>query len=304
MSRVLVYQANSVQGSATARAVQQAGYTTRVLIRNRSTEESLLKSGFEVAVADLLDREALRRAHESVDQVVLQIPAYSDAFASQAIDNAASALETMGVQSAVIKMANPTPARSWPNSGFSVNAILLDRMRTSAVPFCVVEPTMYLDTFLKPNFRHEIGRLHVIDLPLPEGLRVAWTTVDDAAWLAALLLRDNPCGGAVRCAGAESHAGPELAAMFSAVLNKKIDYRATPIEEFQREIEAAIGPGAAAPVVAKFRLLSGYPDEAANLLSHSHRSDLLPNQFTHTRARDWIWQNRSAFDGTTSVHPG
>src|SRR4051794_20943009 len=45
MSRVLVYQANGVQGAATLRRVRQAGFTSRALIRDASRAAALVDLG-------------------------------------------------------------------------------------------------------------------------------------------------------------------------------------------------------------------------------------------------------------------
>jgi uncharacterized protein YbjT (DUF2867 family) len=295
MLRVLVYQANGVQGAATLRCVQQSGYIPRALIRNSPRNSEPLGHGVEVAVADLTDREALIRAHRCIDYVLLQIPAYSDAFAAEAIDNVAVAMELAGVRGAIVKMASPTPSILAPDTGFSTNAIVRERIRSVTIPAAVIEPTMYLDTFLKPNFRHEITKDKLIDLPLESTLKVAWTTVDDAARLALSVLKTEAWGMTFRCAGATAYDGNELAAEFSAVLGQQIVYSATKLDEFQRGIEGAIGPLAAAPLVAKFNFLSQFPKEARRMLSTVSDAAGLPERFRPTSVRDWISTNREAF---------
>jgi uncharacterized protein YbjT (DUF2867 family) len=296
MSRVLVYQANGVQGGATLRRVQQAGFTARGLIRNASRAAALIDLGFEVAVADFADREALIRAHESVDHVILQIPAYADAFVASAIDNAICAMETARVKGVVIKMANPTSLQATANSGFSANRIVQERMRSSAMPYSVVEPTMYLDTFLKPNLRREIAQERVIELPIERCLKIAWTTVDDAAKLAVSLLQSNAWGVTIRCAGAAAFDGDELAAAFTAILDRRITYRSVDLEIFRRDIESVIGPAAAAPVVAKFGFLARFPEEARRMLGVSTNAVGAPGDFRATDLHDWIRTNRASFD--------
>lgn len=295
MPRVLVYQANGAQGAAVVRHVREAGYATRVLIRNESKSGTFTGQGIEVAVADLLDRDAMARAHESVDHVVLQIPAHADAFVAKAVENAVLAMTLHGVKGTIVKMAHATPAASVPDSGFSANAILLKRLQSCPVPFSVVEPTMYLDTFLKPNFRHEIPVKHVLDLPLPETQKVAWTTIDDSARLAVGLLEAVAYGSTVRCAGATALDGHALAEVFSEALGQGITYRSTPVDVFQREIEAAVGPAAAATVVSKFRFLSRFPAEAERLLAGTFRRiDALPD-FEPTPIAEWVRSNRESF---------
>jgi uncharacterized protein YbjT (DUF2867 family) len=293
MSRVLVYQANGVQGAATLRRVRQAGFTSRALIRDASRAAALVDLGVEVAIADFADREALIRAHQSVDHVVLQIPAYADAFVARATDNAVFAMRAAHVKGAVIKMASPTPSRAVPDSGFSANLVVLERMRSSGIPFAMVEPTMYLDTFLKPNLRREIAHDHVIELPIADALKIAWTTVDDAAKVAVFLLQSRAWGETIRCSGTAAHDGRELAAAFSDVLGRRIDYRSVDLETFKRDLEAALGPAAAAPVIAKFRFLAGFPGEAARMLG---ATSVARAGMESTGVADWIRMNSARFD--------
>jgi uncharacterized protein YbjT (DUF2867 family) len=236
------------------------------------------------------------RAHQDIEFVLLQIPAYSDAFVALAIDNAVVAMESARVKGVIIKMASPTPSFWAPDTGFSTNAIVRERMRSSTIPSAVIEPTMYLDTFLKPNFRREICMEKLIDLPLASSLKVAWTTVDDAAALALAVLNAEAWGMTFRCAGATAYDGHELAAEFSAVLDQQIAYSTTKLDEFQSSLEAAIGPSAAAPVIAKFRFLSRYPGEARRMLSSKFDVADLPVRFRPTAVPDWIRMHRAAFE--------
>jgi uncharacterized protein YbjT (DUF2867 family) len=295
MSRVLVYQANGVQGAAVLRHVRGAGFTARALIRNPSRAAELICRGIEVAVADLTDREALTRAHESVDYAVVQIPAYADAFVARAIENATLAMDSARVKGAIIKMASPSSMHATPDSGFSANLIVLERMVSSATAFSVVEPTMYLDTFLKPNFRREISREKTIDLPIVDTLKIAWTTVNDAARLAVHMLQTQCWGETGRCAGRVGYDGHELAAMFTTALGQEIRYTCTDLDVFQRDIESAIGPAAAAPVVRKFRFLSRFPEEARRMLSVTSNEAAAREGFEPTQVQDWISMNSAHF---------
>lgn len=137
-SRVLVYQANGVQGAATLRRVQQAGFRARALVRNSERAEALEALGFEAAIADLNDREALLRAHDSAEHVILQIPAYADSIVRRATENAVAAMQSVNHRSVIVKMANPTSERVVPDSGFSANAIVAEGLRASGIAYSVV----------------------------------------------------------------------------------------------------------------------------------------------------------------------
>jgi uncharacterized protein YbjT (DUF2867 family) len=289
MSRTLVYQANGVQGAAVVRHLERTGHQIRALIRDGSKAAGFLARGIEVAVADLRDRAALCRAHEGIDHVILQIPARDDAFAEVAIGNAVAAMRETSVLGVIVKMANPTPTMHAANTGFSVNSIIAGEVRRSGIPHSVIEPTMYLDTLLKPSLRREIAEEDRIDLPVDADLPIAWTTTDDAAKLAVLLLERRSFGLQLRCAGVDAWAGPGLAAACSTVLGRRITYRSTSMARFQSDIEAAIGTQAAAPAIAKFRFLSEFQQEARRMLGGTFIADV-PG-FRPTSLQAWIEQN-------------
>ena len=155
---------------------------------------------------------------------------------------------------------------------------------------------MYLDTFLKPNLRREIAYERVIELPIERGLEIAWTTVDDAARLAVSLLQSDVWGETIRCAGAAAFDGDELAAAFTAILERRIAYRSVDLEIFRRDIESVIGPAAAAPVVAKFGFLARFPGEARRMLGVSANAIVARRDFRATNLHDWIRTNRASFE--------
>lgn len=292
MSRVLVYQSNSVQGSAVLVHAQQAGFTIRALVRNMEKASSLVKRGMEVVKSDLVDKQSLIDAHDSVDYVIAQIPAYNDQFAACIIKNSIAAMQKYKIKGAIFKMANPTPGINVPNTGFSVNSIITSEMHASGIPFSVVEPTMYLDTLLKPNIRNEIFSLGVIDLPISQDLKIAWTCVDDAARLSVSLLKERAFGLSVRCAGECAYTGADLATIFTSVLARPVTFKSTQIDQFQQEIEAAIGIENAKPVVSKFRFLFEYCNEAKAMLEAPSGNSRM---FTPTTIRDWIESKKPIF---------
>jgi len=292
MSRVLVYQSNSVQGNAVLEHARQAGLTVRALIRNTAKASFLKQQGFEVVEADLLESKALIDAHESVDFVIAQIPAYSDSFAACAIKNSIAAMRQHKIKGAVLKMANPTPDTDVPDTGFSVNSNIVSEMNSSGIPFTVVEPTMYLDTLLKPNIKNEIATLSLIDLPIDADLKIAWTCVDDAARLSVSLLKEGAFGLTVRCAGDHSYSGTGLANIFASVLGKSMVFKSTDIGKFQQELEAAIGIEKAKPVISKFRFLAEHPKEAQAMLGVQQGEK---PTFKATTVLDWIESNKKFF---------
>ncbi|MBS0198977.1 MAG: NmrA family NAD(P)-binding protein [Proteobacteria bacterium] len=292
MSRVLVYQSNGVQGSAVLEHARQAGFTVRALVRNIEKASPLMHRGFEVVSADFHDREALANAHDSVDYVIAQIPAYSDGFAEEAIKNSVFAMKRHGIKGVILKMANPTPVTSLPDTGFSVNSIIISEMNSSGLLFTSIEPTMYLDTLLKPNIRNEISTLGLIDLPIRGDLKIAWTCVDDAAWLSVSLLKERVFGLTIRCMGEREYCGTDLADIFSAILGKPIGFKSTAVDEFQQEIEAAIGAENAKPVVAKFRFLAEHPTEAQAMLDISREKNWV---FKPTSVQEWLVSKKDQF---------
>ncbi len=153
---------------------------------------------------------------------------------------------------------------------------------------------MYLDNLLKPSARADIVERGIFSPPIASDQRIAWTSVDDCALAAILLLEQDRYGSDHLIGGPESVTGDELAIRLSLGLDRPLTYRAEPLAEFERDVDAAMGPGTGRRVASKFRYFREHPDDANRILAMAHRPGSLPG-FVPTSIRAWARQRRPAF---------
>jgi len=292
---VLVYLANGVQGAAVVRAARQRGVKVRALVRDRPRAQALAASGVELAQGDLRDPASLRLASAGLDHAILQIPIGSQDEMRVATGNALAASVACGLKSLVLKLASASRPASCPEPSFVANAMIEDIVRQSGLPFAIVRPTMYLDNLLKPSARREIAGQGVFAPPIAENQRIAWTSADDCARAAVILLARGARSGDHRIAGPQSVTGKELASKIAAALGRPVVYRAQPLEEFEREVDAAMGPGTGRRVASKFRFFAAYRDEADAMLSGAFAPQPGLEDFRPTSIEEWVRRHKGDF---------
>ena len=292
---VLVYLANGVQGAAAVRAARQCGVKVRALVRDQARAQPLAALGVEFAQGDLRDPASLRLASAGLDHAILQIPIGSQDEMRVATGNALAASVACGLKSLVLKLASASRPASCPEPSFVANAMIEDMVRQSGLPFAIVRPTMYLDNLLKPSARREIAGQGVFAPPIAENQRIAWTSADDCARAAVTLLARGATSGDHRIAGPHSVTGGELASKVATALGRPVVYRAQPLEEFEREVDAAMGPGMGRRVASKFRFFAAHRDEADAMLSGAFTPQPGLEDFRPTPIEEWVRRHKGDF---------
>jgi uncharacterized protein YbjT (DUF2867 family) len=303
---ILVYLANGVQGGAVVRAALRRGFKVRVLVRDRSRAR-LAMPGVELAEGDLRDPASLRAASCGVAHAVLQLPIGAQQDLVAQAGNALSASIACGLTSIILKLASASRPAPCEEPSFVANAMIEDMVRRSGLAFAVVRPTMYLDNLLKPSAREEIVAHGRFTPPIAEPQEIAWTSADDCADAALTLLERGATGGDHRIAGPESVTGDQLAARVAAGLGRPVVYRPQPLEEFERDVDAAMGAGTGRRVASKFRFFASHRLEANAMLAgpfepHPGLEDFRPTsieQWVRRHARDFDDADRLAATGET-----
>ncbi|MEW6639058.1 MAG: NmrA family NAD(P)-binding protein [Pseudomonadota bacterium] len=285
---VLVTLANGVQGGAVVRAALRRGLKVRALVRDRAKAQPLAALGAEIAVGDLSDAEALRAAGRGAGSLVLQVPiGPPDAMRAQAAQ-ALAAAKACGVAALILKLASASRPAPCAEPSFVANAMIEDEVRRAGLPVAVVRPTMYLDNLLKSSALAEIATDGVFAPPIATEQRIAWTSAADCAEAAVTLLMRGVFGGDHRIAGPESVSGDELAARISEGLGRRIVYRAQPLDAFERDVDAAMGPGTGRRVAAKFRFFARHPADADAILAGAFMPQPGLDGFAPQRIADWV----------------
>jgi len=211
------------------------------------------------------------------------------------VENALSASRSCGLTSVILKLASASRRAPCEEPSFVANAMIEDRVRQSGLPFAIVRPTMYLDNLLKPSARQEIVEQGVFMPPIAASQRIAWTSAEDCAEAAVMLLERGVYGGDHRVAGPDSLTGDELANRIGAGLGRSVSYRAQPLGEFERDVDAAMGPGVGRRVASKFYYFARHQDEAEAILAAPFAR--LPG-LEHFQTRDvetWVRRHREDF---------
>ena len=295
---ILVYLAAGVQGSAVVHAALQRGLKVRALVRDRERAAALLPPSVELAEGDLRDAASLRAASTGISHAVLQIPIGSQGDMRIQADNAVSASLASGMKSIVLKLASASRPAPCEEPSFVANAMIEDVVRASRLPFTIVRPTMYLDNLLKPSARKDIVEHGIFAPPIAESQRIAWTSVEDCARAAVTLLERGIVSGDHRIAGPESVDGNELVTRIGAGLGRRIAYRQQPLDEFERDVDAAMGPGTGRRVASKFRFFASHPEEADAMLAEPFRPRAGLEDFQPTGVEEWVRQHRAQFFDT------
>ncbi len=287
---ILAFLANGIQGSAVVRAARRRGHVVRPLIRTRSGD-----SLSDAVIGDLDDPVSLSAAAQDCAHAVLQVPTGEEAVMVRRVANAIEALRHAGISSIVLKLASANRPAPCAEPSFAANAAVEAFVRDAGIPFAIVRPTMYLDNLLKPSARADIAERGIFSPPIANGQRIAWTSVDDCALAAILLLEQDRYGGDHVVSGPESVTGDELAVRLSAGLGKPIAFRAEPLDAFERDVDAAMGPGMGRRIASKFRYFHEHPVDADRILATVQDAGSIPG-FTPTDIAAWARQRCRLFE--------
>jgi RHS repeat-associated protein len=255
---ILVFLANGTQGGAAVRAAAERGHAMRALVR-RAPPGGV---AFDVAVGDLDDPVSLLAAARGCAHAVLQVPTGAEHVMVRRAGHAIAALREAGVRSLVLRLASASRPAPCSDAGLVANAAVEALVRGSGIPCAVVRPTMYLDNLLKPSAREDIAGRGIFAVPIAAAQRVAWTSADDCARAAILLLEQGRHGGDHVIAGPEPVTGDALAVHLTAALSRPITFRSEPLAAFEHAVDAAMGAGMGQRIGAKFRYFHDHPADA------------------------------------------
>lgn len=212
---ILVFLGGGVQGGAVIRAALTRSFKVRAMVRNLEHAVTLAAPNVECVQGDLNDPASVRAACNGVEHAVLQMPIGSSAAMVMQAKNALAAFKAAEVKSFVFKLSSASRPAPCEEPSFVANQAVEEAARASKIAFAIVRPTMYLDNLLKPSALAEIMRLGVFAPPIKATQRIAWTSADDCAKAALMLLERGVMGGDHCIAGPESLTGEELAKRIS-----------------------------------------------------------------------------------------
>jgi uncharacterized protein YbjT (DUF2867 family) len=109
------------------------------------------------------------------------------------------------------------------------------------------------------------------------------------------LLERGATGGDHRIAGPESVTGDQLVARVAAGLGRPVVYGSQPLDEFERDVDAAMGAGTGRRVASKFRFFASHRDQADAMLAGPFEPQPGLEDFRPTTIGEWVRRHRKDF---------
>jgi uncharacterized protein YbjT (DUF2867 family) len=218
-------------GSAVARALLAAGENVRAVLRDPAKGADLAQQGCEVAVADMHDAAALRRAFDGTEAVFVLLPPVFDPAPGYPESRAAIAAlkEALdGARVARVVCLSTIGAQAEPDNLLQQLGLMERELRTLPMPVAFVRAAWFME-----NAAWDVGAaiatgeiasfLYPLDRPVP------MVATADVGRVAAGLLRDAWTGTRiVELEGPRRTTPNELAETFGRVLGKTVRARIVP----------------------------------------------------------------------------
>jgi len=296
--KVLVYCANGLQGQPIVHQLLKSGHQVRALVRDLRRADPLTAAGAEVVAADLNsdDLTGLETAHAGIERVVLMLPSGSEAAGRRRAGE--RALEVIqrarSVKGIIFNPSVQYPRHLEELPTFAVNKEIEETLRRGTIPFAVVRPTFYLQNLLLPYATLSITQQSVLAYPVAERQPLAWVATEDIARLIDHLLLHDSMGVSVDAGGQRSMDGAELAKCFSGGLGRPIRYQSLDLDDFERGVDQALGPGVGKRVSRIFRFIQSHPDDLDFVSKPFVQPQDVPS-FESTDVTKWVTAHRADF---------
>lgn len=265
LSKILVYGANSAQGTPVVKQLLKEGYSVRVFVRDRDKAKSLFSESVEIATGTLEDQDSLKRANEGIDRGFLVLPLeYRFNVAISQGYNAIEAARDAGVKLLVFNSSTFIPNQTTDATAFEIKRNVEQYLLGSGVPSIILRPPVYMDNLTAPWAMSGIVHQSVIAYPLPPNIKVSWITLNDAAaFVIAALKRPELAGSKFDIGGPEALNGQEIAERFTKILNRPFIYQQIPIDEFEQGLNQAFGEPTGTEIAKIYRWREAHPEDGA-----------------------------------------
>jgi uncharacterized protein YbjT (DUF2867 family) len=287
-----------LQGQHIVRRLLKSGHHVQALVRDSGRASPLAAAGAEIVIADLDsdDLSNLARAHEEADYVILQLVSGDDGPArkKKGMHALACIRRTGSIKGVIFNASVQYPRHIQELPTWIATKEIEDELRRSEIPFSIIHPTFYLDNLLLPYAAHSIATKDVLAYPVSDHHALAWTSIDDIARLIDHILRHDRLGISVLAGGKRAINGIELARCFSEGLERTIRYQSLGLDEFERAIDLAIGPGVGKRISAIFRFIERHSDDL-EFLAHPFVQPAQLPAFELTNVAQWVAAHKAAY---------
>lgn len=292
---VLVYCANGLRGQAIVAELLHAGLSVRAIVRDADKAAALGRAGAQVISAALEDSAGLARAHEGVGAALLQVPTGHDREDSRRFGSAViAAIQEAGVQKIIYNPSVQVPRQAEELPSFAATSDIEAELRRTGLAYTVIRPTFLLQNLLLPWVTHSIASSGALVYPIAAGRALSWVACEDVGRLAATIISHDGYGHSIDLGACQAIDGDTLAHHFSLALERPIDYVSLPLDQFEANVDAALGSGAGQRIGAIFRFIQNHPDDL-DFVTSTFTPPPFDPAFAPTTVTDWIHQNRNAY---------
>jgi len=206
-------------GGAAANALLEMGVPFRALVRDAQKAAALAEAGVELIVGDAGDPDAVREALAGCDKAALILPnsQEQEAMEIRFIDLAKEA----GVRH-IVKLSSlealPEATSPVPSLHYRVE----QHLKASGLDWTMIRPNFFMQNLLASGFK--IKSEGKFFLPLGDGVTVMMDCRDIGLTFAVVLTGDGHEGQSYEISGPELMTFHDVAAQFSGVLGKSVEY--------------------------------------------------------------------------------
>lgn len=278
---ILVTGATGNQGSAIARHLLQRGnFKVRALVRdpNKPASLALQQAGAELVVGDLNDRASLDRALQGA-YGVFSLQIFQDGLDTEIRQGkaVADAASSAGIQHFVYSSVG-SAERNTGIPHFDSKFQVEEYIRASELPYTILRPVFF---FYNYNMMRPMVESGTLFQPLSPETKLQQLSEEDYGEMVAEVF-DRPAdfmNREIELASVDMTM-PEIAAAFSRVLGKTVQYQQIPFEAFEQQI------GEELTIMYRWFENVGYAADLAQL----KRDFPAPTDF-ESYLRDHDWQN-------------
>lgn len=248
---VVVHGATGSQGLPIVQALLERGHSVRGLARHAELLQER-SPGAEPVVADLSDRDALRRAYDGADAVVAQMPiAFGPGIAEAHAEAIAAAVAGSGVGRVVFSTGGPYPPEPIGVPYVDARVRLGAALRATSARAVAVGPAAgYAENLALPASARRVLE-GWLGYPLPEAAPVPWlATADLGALVADLVATDEE--GSLVLVGPEALTGDGAAAAVGSAVGREVRWETISPVAYEEQLRPVIGPEDAAGIAGMY----------------------------------------------------
>ena len=225
---ILLTGATGKTGGETARQLAAAGIPFKALVRNPDKAAALKELGAELVVGDIGDVDVLREAFKGVDKALLVLPndeaqlKLEKRFTDEAVKAGVGHLVYLSSIESVPESTNPITQNHVAAENY---------IRESGLTYTLIRPTFFMQIF--EGSAPKIKATGKITMPAGKGTVACTDLRDVAAVIVKVFTEPGHDNKSYDLTGPDLMTMSEIAATFTKVLGKKIDYVDQPIDDFR-----------------------------------------------------------------------